>query len=98
MFPALPPHVATSRRHRPDAARIALRASWPLLAPLAACTGSDRVEPAITPPGADETARTNVLEAGAALLQDNGPLAKMDVYVVGFHPMKDHRPTTSAAR
>ena len=56
---------------------------------LAACTGGDRVEPPLTPPGADETARTNALEAGAALLHNNGPLAKMDVYVVGFHPMKD---------
>src|SRR5690606_21307563 len=56
---------------------------------LAACTGGDRVEPPLTPPGADETARTNALETGAALLQNNGPLAKMDVYVVGFHPMKD---------
>ena len=90
MFPALPPRIAIARRHRPGAARIALRASWPLLALLAACTGSDRVEPAVSPPGADETARTNALEAGAALLQDNGPLAKMDVYVVGFHPMKEH--------
>ena len=52
-------------------------------------TGGDQAEPPLAPPGADETARTNVLEAGAALLQDNGPLAKMDVYVVGFHPMKD---------
>jgi len=56
---------------------------------LAACTGGDRVEPPLAPPGAEETARTNALEAGAALLQDNGPLARMDMYVVGFHPMKD---------
>src|SRR5690606_8984972 len=63
----------------------------PLLAlALAACTGGDRVDPAVSTPGAEESARTNALEAGAALLQGNGPLGKMDMYVVGFHPMKDH--------
>lgn len=63
----------------------------PLLAiALSACTGGDRTDPAVTPPGAEESARTNALEAGAALLQGNGPLGKMDMYVVGFHPMKDH--------
>lgn len=56
---------------------------------LTACTGGDRVDPPLAPPGADETTRTDALEAGAAMLQDNGPLAKMDMYVVGFHPMKD---------
>lgn len=43
-----------------------------------------------TPPGDDKTAKTRALEAGAKLLQRNTPLAPMDVYLVGFHPMKDH--------
>ncbi|HZX76226.1 OBAP family protein [Lysobacter sp.] len=54
-----------------------------------ACTGGEPVDPAVPAPGRAESARTDVLEAGARLLQDNGPLAKMDVYLVGFHPMKD---------
>nr|WP_233739571.1 OBAP family protein [Lysobacter sp. GX 14042]MCE7032547.1 OBAP family protein [Lysobacter sp. GX 14042] len=45
--------------------------------------------PAVDPPGAAESARTGLLEAGAKALQDNGPMAKFDVYLVGFHPMKD---------
>ncbi|HVJ38053.1 MAG TPA: OBAP family protein [Stenotrophomonas sp.] len=56
---------------------------------LAGCTGGERVQDAVRPPGAAESAKTNTLEAGAALLQNNGPLAKMDVYLVGFHPMKE---------
>ncbi len=41
------------------------------------------------PPGTDETTKTRVLEAGAGVLQDNAPLESMDVYLVGFHPIKD---------
>jgi hypothetical protein len=48
---------------------------------------SDR-QPANRPPGADETTKTEVLEAGAALLQTDSPLDPMNVYLVGFHPMK----------
>lgn len=43
-----------------------------------------------TPPGDEKTAKTRVLELGAKALQGNAPLAPMDVYLVGFHPMKDH--------
>ena len=41
------------------------------------------------PPGEDKTAKTRTLEAGAKVLQRNAPLGPMDVYLVGFHPMKD---------
>jgi hypothetical protein len=58
-----------------------------ILAVLAAC-GEAR-EPATAPAGRDERAGTAVLEAGAKVLQSNAPVAGMDVYVVGFHPMKD---------
>jgi hypothetical protein len=42
-----------------------------------------------TPPGEDKTAKTRTLEAGAKMLQGNSPLGPMDVYLVGFHPMKE---------
>lgn len=41
-------------------------------------------------PGDEKTTKTRVLELGAKVLQGNAPLAPMDVYLVGFHPMKDH--------
>jgi hypothetical protein len=56
--------------------------------PVAACVREPQGEGA-TPPGRRETATTNMLEAGAALLQGSGPLSKLDVHLVGFHPMKD---------
>ncbi len=55
---------------------------------LAACTGGT-ADPPVQPPGAAETPRTRVLEAGARVLQADGPAGRMDIYVVGFHPMKD---------
>jgi hypothetical protein len=42
------------------------------------------------PPGADKSAKTQVLELGAKALQSNSPVAAMDIYLNGFHPMKDH--------
>lgn len=42
------------------------------------------------PPGDRKTPTTRALEAGAKLLQSNSPLGPMDVYLVGFHPMKLH--------
>lgn len=41
------------------------------------------------PPGADKSVGTRVLETGAKLLQSDSPLGPMDIYLVGFHPMKD---------
>lgn len=66
---------------------IRLLAPFPMCAALAAC--QQAAEPPVAPPGRSETATTNALEAGAALLQNNGPLAKLDIHLVGFHPMKD---------
>jgi hypothetical protein len=60
----------------------------PLLLALAACS-RDRTGPATHPPGAEETAKTDMLEAGAKALQGNGPLAKLDIHLVGFHPMQE---------
>jgi hypothetical protein len=54
---------------------------------LAACAGT--TPRAVDPPGAPKTATTRVLETGARVLQTQTPLAPMDVYLVGFHAMKD---------
>lgn len=51
--------------------------------------GCSDTEPATHPPGEEETAKTDVLETGATILQTDSPLAPMDVYLVGFHPMKE---------
>lgn len=46
-------------------------------------------ESATAPAGEDKAAVTRVLEAGAATLQPDSPLDPINVYLVGFHPMKD---------
>lgn len=48
------------------------------------------VAPPISPPGDEKVAKTKVLEAGAKLLQSNHPVAGFDIYLVGFHAMKEH--------
>ncbi|MGE0668520.1 MAG: OBAP family protein [Sphingomonadales bacterium] len=53
---------------------------------VAAC--GDSREPAGRPAGEDTTAKTDVLKAGAAAIQGEGPLEGFNVYLVGFHPMK----------
>jgi len=55
---------------------------------LAGCDNT--TETATTPSGSDEEVTTQVLEAGAALLQGNSPLDPINVYLVGFHPMKEN--------
>ena len=40
-------------------------------------------------PGDPKSAKTVTLEAGAKLLQSSAPLKPFDVYLSGFHPMKD---------
>lgn len=55
---------------------------------LSGCTGSGEVEPASEVAGRPETTKTNILEAGAHL-QTDSPLDPMNVYLVGFHPMKE---------
>ena len=56
---------------------------------LAACTGSAGVGPTARPAGAPETTRTSALATAAAAVQRDAPVANLDVYLVGFHPMKD---------
>jgi hypothetical protein len=56
----------------------------------AGCTGSGATGPAASVPGATESATTNVLEAGATALQRDAPTDGLDIYLAGFHPMKDN--------
>lgn len=60
----------------------------PLILALTGCASRSR--PQVAPLGAEKTASLKTLETGARMLQSNVPVAKMDVYMVGFHPMKDH--------
>ncbi len=45
--------------------------------------------PEVEPAGVDKSGKTAALEKGAALLQGQAPLNAMDVYLVGFHPLKN---------
>lgn len=59
------------------------------LAALASLTACDRAEqPSTAPAGAQTSATTGALKAGAAVLQGEGPLNGFNVHLVGFHPMK----------
>ena len=42
------------------------------------------------PPGADKSVKKRTLELGEKALQGNRPVDIMDIYLDGFHPMKDH--------
>ena len=42
-----------------------------------------------TPAGRPKALKTRILETGARTLQSMNPLRQFDVYLVGFHPMKD---------
>ncbi|PQO99386.1 DUF1264 domain-containing protein [Massilia phosphatilytica] len=53
---------------------------------IGASTAAQRTQPA----GAPKAGDTRALESGAKLLQGNAPLAGFDIYLNGFHPMKDH--------
>ncbi|GAC1410691.1 MAG: OBAP family protein [Burkholderiaceae bacterium] len=48
------------------------------------------VEPNVQPPGSPKSGMTRTLETGAKILQSNSPVKGFDIYLVGFHPMKDH--------
>lgn len=56
------------------------------------CTASAQqaTPPKIAPDGEAKSVKTKILEAGAKLLQSNSPVKGFDIYLVGFHPMKEH--------
>jgi Protein of unknown function (DUF1264) len=56
---------------------------------LAGCTGSGAIGPAVDATGQPESARTSVLEIGATTMQRDAPTDALDIYLVGFHPMKN---------
>jgi len=47
-------------------------------------------QPKTAPLGEAKSAKTKTLETGAKMLQGNSPVKGFDIYLVGFHPMKDH--------
>src|SRR5437868_6385258 len=51
---------------------------------LAAC-GDQNTKSPVTPPGAEKSAKTKVLEVGADVLQGKEPLRQLDIYLDGFH-------------
>lgn|GEM_PF-202109 len=60
---------------------------------LAAAMSAAAQEPAPSksaPAGGSKSAKTKTLETGAKLLQSNAPVKGFDIYLVGFHPLKDH--------
>jgi hypothetical protein len=54
---------------------------------LTACEPS--AESSLQPEGQDKTAKTQMLEVGAAMLQANSPLKSLDIYLDGFHASKE---------
>lgn len=55
-----------------------------------AVRAGENVQPQTVPIGEPKTGHTKTLEMGAKLLQSNAPLKGFDIYLVGFHPMKEH--------
>ena len=51
---------------------------------LCAC-GGDNTKPRVQSPGAEESAKTKALEAGAAVMQDKPPIEALNSYLDGFH-------------
>lgn len=66
--------------------RAPLARSLVILTALGGCGGG--APPVQSPPGAEESTKTSLLEAGATALQTDAPADALDVYLVGFHPMK----------
>ncbi|SCY11688.1 Protein of unknown function [Nitrosospira sp. Nl5] len=58
--------------------------------PVSPVIAQESVPPVAAPAGEAKTPKTKILEAGAKLLQGTPPLKPFDIYLVGFHPMKDH--------
>jgi hypothetical protein len=46
--------------------------------------------PETVPPGEENSMNTQTLETGAKALQNLAPVKGFDIYLVGFHPMKEH--------
>jgi hypothetical protein len=56
---------------------------------IAGCNGRDTQSP-VKAPGAKESAKTSILEAGAAVLQTQPPVGSINAYLDGFHFYNGH--------
>jgi hypothetical protein len=59
--------------------------SFPAIVIAFASCGGDNTGSNVQAPGADKDAKSKTLEVGADLLQDKGPLKKINAYLDGFH-------------
>lgn len=50
---------------------------------------AEETEPKVAPEGRELNTKEEGLKAGAEILQGNAPTDKLDIYLVGFHPMSD---------
>jgi hypothetical protein len=60
------------------------------LALLALACGGNNTASNVQAPGAEKDAKTKVLEAGAAALQDKTPVSRLEMYLNGFHFYNGH--------
>lgn len=61
-----------------------------LVAVVFACGGcGNGADPKVKPPGDPASSKTDALKAGAAALQAQAPVQGLDIYLAGFHPLKD---------
>lgn len=60
------------------------------VAGLMSAHAENNVPPKTVPAGEPKSGKTAVLEMGAKAMQSDAPLAPFDIYLVGFHPMKEH--------
>jgi hypothetical protein len=69
-----------------------MKQGWNVLAlalVLGSCGGKN-TESNVDSPGREKTTRTQVLEAGAAVLQDKTPVNRLEIYLNGFHFYNGH--------
>lgn len=55
---------------------------------VAACVGSGAREPSVEPEGSAKNLKTQALATSAAAIQTDAPTDALNIYLVGFHPMK----------
>jgi hypothetical protein len=67
-----------------------MKSLWPLLLSVvtAAHAQTFGIQRA-TPPGSEKSSTTKTLELGARMLQKDAPPEQLNIYLVGFHPMKE---------
>lgn len=61
-----------------------------ILAVIATPSFGESAKKQVAPAGDPKSTKTKVLESGATVLQKDAPADELNIYLVGFHPMKDH--------